>query len=224
MIDGDTNLNLFLPVFPQKDAILVTGAPATIINNWIARGYIELSKHPKAQALGRKMFSFYDILKLKTMWQLSSLNVQAQFAEKIGMLVVARGSLLGQRKNKFFEKDWAGMGHSLEIADPKIELEIILLPENGGIRQGYRFPTIKNYPLKDTYIAIPADKLCRQTFLYICDLHFEGSKLKTNWELMQTSYTEEEIIEIFEDFERSISFVREELTLGLQVRFDADKK
>jgi hypothetical protein len=187
------SFNLILPTFPQQDAQNLSGASRASVNNWLGRGYLQLSRHPKAEAMGKR-FSFYDVLKLKVMWQLSRLKVQPKFAAEVGDLVTARASMLQQRGEKTAQ-------------DP---LEILLALRDTEVEIYLRFPTKEYFDLREPYLVLPCDRLFYGLFQQVHD-SARSEKLKDDISLVQSAYTDAEIEAIRDAFLAFMSPYQEKL-------------
>lgn len=193
-MSDDRSLNMFLPTFLQADAQKLSGADTVSVNNWLARGYIQLSQHPKARAIGGgRMFSFYDVLKLKVMGQLAGLKVPPKFAAEIGNQVVARIDMIAQEKE--------------EAKDP---LEILVL--SGG-KSLYRRPAQNNFDLGDVYIVVSCDRMFYRTFDAVY-----STVLSVDFGLIQSAYMRKEQAEIFDEFQAYIWQAKEQLIDGLSMQ------
>jgi hypothetical protein len=196
----NTSLCLFLPVFHQQDAHHLSGASRAAVNNWVARGYLQPVNHPKTQALGGRLFSFWDILKLKVMVQLTGMKVQAQFASRVGDLVVAEVERLKEDK---------------EVA--RNPLEILLVMKEGSLSFCYRFPAQKYFDLSDIHAVVPCHRLFYRTFHAVYD-ETKAGNLKSDFRVMQSAYTLQEKEEIFLTVHEDIWRARSDLLDGISMQ------
>lgn len=72
-IDGNTPIDMSEPQFTQKEASQISGLPNKTINNWIDRGYLQLSTIGGRVIPGRRLYSIMDMIRMAVMCECNAL-------------------------------------------------------------------------------------------------------------------------------------------------------
>jgi len=158
-----------LPRFTQADVLSVCGGTEKTLQNWTSRGQISLAAQNPGRAQ-RRLYRFFDLVKVRTMLTLTSLGVSAAFASRFAeKIVLARAADIETEFIKPADEwDWIENQHSARICVRDNDVQIVVSTD--AITAMRRDAARAFSPNPQAYIHVDIDAIVLEVHGKVLDL------------------------------------------------------